>query len=81
MPQLTPVAFDSMDEEIQAMAKSSDEALGGSQWLQYFAHAPDLHKRLSAFYGDFILAERNGICSRTIGLVRRTVANWSDCRL
>jgi hypothetical protein len=69
-----------MDEDLQAMAKSSDEALGGSQWLQYFAHAPDL-QRLNAFYGDFILAERNGICSRTIELVRRKVADWNECRL
>ena len=81
MPRLTPVPFDCMDEDLQAMAKSSDDALGGSQWLQYFAHAPDLHKRLSAFYGDFILAERNGICARTIELVRRKVAEWNECRL
>jgi hypothetical protein len=81
MPRLTPVPYDEMDEELRAMAKTSDEALGGSQWLQYFAHAPDLHKELSAFYGNFILAERNGIRSRTIELVRRKVAEWNECRL
>lgn len=81
MPRLTPVPYDQMDEELRAMAKTSDEALGGSQWLQYFANAPDLHKELSAFYGNFILAERNGIRSRTIELVRRKVADWNECRL
>ena len=81
MPQLSPVPYEKMDQELRAMAKSSDEALGGSQWLQYFAHAPDLHKSVSAFYGDFILAERNGIRSRTIELVRRKVAEHNECRL
>lgn len=81
MPRLSPVPYEKMDEELRAMAKTYDEAVGGSQWLQYFAHAPDLHKNLSAFYGDFILAERNGITSRTIELVRRKVAEHNECRL
>jgi hypothetical protein len=81
MARLTPVPYEQMDEELRAMAKTYDEAVGGSQWLQYFAHAPELHKHLSAFYGNFILAERNGITARTIELVRRKVAEWNECRL
>lgn len=81
MPRLSPVPYEAMDPELRDLAKMSDDALGGSQWLQYFAHAPDLHKDLSAFYGNFILAERHGITSRTIELVRRKVAEWNECRL
>ena len=81
MPQLSPVPYDKMDSELRSMVKIYDEAVGGSQWLQYFAHAPELHKSLSAFYGEFILAERNGITSRTIELVRRKVAEHNECRL
>jgi hypothetical protein len=81
MPRLSPIPYEQMDEELRAMAEASDDALGGSQWLQYFAHAPELHKSVSAFYGGFILAERNGITSRTIELVRRKVAEHNECRL
>lgn len=81
MPRLTPVPFDDMDPEIRELAKTSDQALGGSEWIQYFCHAPELYKDLSRFYGNFILAERLGIRSRTIELVRRKVAEWNECRL
>ena len=81
MARVSAVPWSQMDPELREMARGSDEALGGSEWIQYFCHAPDLYKDLVAFYYKFILAERNGISSRLIELVRRVVAERNQCQL
>ena len=81
MARVSAVPWSEMDPELREMARTSDEALGGSEWMQYFCHAPEIYKDLSAFYGKFILAERNGISSRLIELVRRMVAERNECQL
>jgi hypothetical protein len=42
--RVTPIPYEKMDPEIQTIVQASDEALGGSEWIQYFCHPADLYK-------------------------------------
>lgn len=50
MLRIRPVPFAEMDDGMRALVRASDEALGGSEWLQAFAHAPDIFKPFARFY-------------------------------
>jgi hypothetical protein len=45
MDRISKVPLESLDPEMKAIMRASDEALGGSEWIQYFAHTPDLYKQ------------------------------------
>jgi hypothetical protein len=39
-----------MDPELKAIVHASDEALNGSEWVQYFCHPAELYKSFVKFY-------------------------------
>ena len=63
MPRVTPVPYEKMDPEIQEIVKASDEALGGSEWIQYFCHRhpAELYKDFVKFYYSRIMTDGNGL--------------------
>jgi len=81
MLRIRPVPFEAMDDGMRALVTASDEALGGSEWLQAFAHTPDLFKPFARFYYDHIMTERAGISLKLTELVRHVVAEQNECQL
>jgi len=81
MLRVSPVPFAEMDEGMRALVQASDEALGGSEWIQAFAHAPDIFKPFARFYYDYIMTDRAGISLKLTELVRHVVAEQNECQL
>jgi hypothetical protein len=57
----------------------SDDALGGSEWIQVFSQTPDLYKAFVDFYYKHIMVEGDGISLKLTELVRRKVALINQC--
>jgi len=81
MPRVAPVPYDKMDAEIQAIVRASDEALGGSEWIQYFCHPTELYKQFVNFYYTRIMTDGNGLSVKLTELVRHAVAVHNACTL
>jgi hypothetical protein len=81
MPRVAPVVYEKMDPDIQATVRASDEALGGSEWIQYFCHPADLYKTFVKFYYSYIMTDGNGVSVKLTELVRHTVAVHNACTL
>jgi len=81
MWRVSPVPFAEMDEGMRAIVQASDEALGGSEWIQAFAHAPDIYKPFVRFYYEYIMTDRAGISLKLTELVRHVVAEKNQCQL
>ena len=48
MPRVSAVPYSEMDSELKAIVHASDEALNGSEWVQYFCHPTELYKSFSS---------------------------------
>ena len=81
MPRVSAVPYSKMDPELQEVVRASDEALGGSEWVQYFCHPADLYKNFVKFYYGFIATEADGLSWKVTELVRHTVAIHNGCTL
>ena len=81
MPRVSAVRYAKMDAELQAIVKASDEALGGSQWVQYFCHSKELYKSFVKFYYEHIAAEEHGISWKLTEMMRHMVAVHNGCSL
>jgi hypothetical protein len=81
MWRVEPVPFEQLDEGMRALMRASDEALGGSEWIQAFAHAPEIYKPFVKFYYEYIMTERAGISVKLTELVRHMVAEKNQCQL
>ena len=44
MPHITAVPYEEMSQRMQELAHMSDDALGGSDWVRVFAHAPKYYE-------------------------------------
>lgn len=81
MLRIDKVPYDELPPELQQTMHMSDEALGGSEWIQVFSQTPDLYKDFVKFYYEHIMAEGDGISVRLTELVRRKVALHNQCML
>ena len=43
MTRISKVPYEELSPELQQTVHMSDEALGGSEWIQVFAQTPDLY--------------------------------------
>jgi hypothetical protein len=50
MPRVSAFPYTNMDSELKAIVQASDEALQGSEWVQYFCHPTVLYKTFVKFY-------------------------------
>lgn len=81
MLRVSTVPFERMDKDMMAIVRASDEALGGSEWIQAFAHAPEIYKTFVQFYYSYIMTDRAGISVKLTELVRHKVAEKNQCQL
>jgi hypothetical protein len=81
MPRVAAVAYDQMEPAIQDIVKASDDALGGSEWIQYFCHPAELYKEFVKFYYSRIMTDANGLSVKLTELMRHTIAVHNQCTL
>jgi hypothetical protein len=81
MARVTPVPFECMDDDMREIARKSDEAAGGSEWIQAYAHAPEIFKPFVRFYYEHIMTDRPGISLKLTELLRHVVAEKNQCQL
>lgn len=81
MPRVAPIPYEAMEPEIQDIVRASDEALGGSEWIQYFCHPTELYKNFVKFYYTNVMTDRNGISVKLTEMIRHTVAVHNACTL
>ena len=81
MPRVAPVPYEAMEPGIQDIVKASDEALGGSEWIQSFCHPAELYKDFVKFYYSRIMTDGNGLSVKLTELIRHTVAVHNACTL
>lgn len=79
--RVSKVPADQVDDGIRELMNASEQALGGSEWIQVMAQSPDLYKDFARFYYDHIFAEREGLSLRLTELVRHRVALHNECFL
>jgi hypothetical protein len=65
----------SMDSELKAIVRASDEARNGSEWVQYFCHPTDLYKSFVKFYYAHVATEEYGISWKLSEMMRHMVAH------
>ena len=81
MIRIPKLPYDQVHPDLQKAMAESDAALGGSEWIQYFAHTPDLYRNFVKWYYEFIMADSDGISMRLTELVRHKVALHNQCGL
>ena len=79
--RVSKVPADQVDDDIRDLMDASEEALGGSEWIQVMAQSPDLYKDFARFYYDHVMTDRDGLTIRLTELVRHRVATWNECYL
>lgn len=81
MPRVSAFPYSAMDPELKAIVRASDEALNGSEWVQYFCHPTELYKSFVKFYYDHIATEEYGISWKLSEMMRHMVAVHNTCSL
>lgn len=81
MPYISYLPFESLDSDLQAVMREYDEELGGSEFVQVFAHAPEVFKSFIKFYFGLISETRGTIDMKLTELVRLKVAEINGCHL
>jgi hypothetical protein len=76
---ISKVPFDEVDPDLQQRMVESDDALGGSEWIQVFSQSPDLYKAFVDFYYKHIMVDGDGISLKLTELVRKKVALINQC--
>ena len=70
-----------MSERLQALAQVSDDALGSSDWIRVLANAPKYFEAFADFYYTHVMADDNGLGIKLTVLVRKKVAEHTECEL
>ena len=81
MARVSNVPLDKMDSELRAVMKAYDKELGGSEFVQVFAHAPEIFKSFIKFYMPLITETRGSVDMKLTELARLKVAEKNDCAL
>jgi hypothetical protein len=81
MPRVSEVPFAQVDPELQAVMREYDNELGGSEFVQVFAHAPEVFKSFINFYFPLVTATRGSIDMKLTELARLKVAEKNECNL
>jgi len=81
MLRVSAVPYSEMDSELREIVRASDEALGGSEWVQYFCHPTELYKSFVKFYYEHVATEEYGISWKLSEMMRHMVAIHNGCSL
>jgi len=79
--RVSKVPVDQIDPRLRDIMGDVDSAIGGSEWMQVFAHSPNFYGDFAKFYYDHVLTDRDGISVRLTELVRHRVALHNECYL
>ena len=81
MLRIDKVPYEDVHPDLRPTIQASDDALGGSEWIQVFAQTPELYRDFVKFYYDHIMAEEDGIGVKLSELIRHKVAQINQCPL
>lgn len=81
MPNLSSVPFEKIPSFLRNIMHAYDEELGGSEFVQVFAHAPDVFKKFIDFYFALELETRGAVDGVITELSRLMVARQNNCSL
>jgi hypothetical protein len=81
MARISPVPFEKIPDFLQNIMRAYDEELGGSEFVQVFAHAPEVFKKFIDFYFAIELETRGAIDGVITELARLMVAQKNNCFL
>ncbi len=79
--RVSKVPVEQIPAPLREIMDDVDDAIGGSEWMQVFAHAPALYGDFAKFYYDHILTDSGGVSVRLTELVRHRVALHNECYL
>jgi hypothetical protein len=81
MPRVSAIPFEKIDPELQTVMREYDKELGGSEFVQVFAHAPQVFKSFINFYFPLVSETRGSIDMKLTELARMKVAEKNECNL
>ena len=81
MSRVSALPFEQVPENLQNVMRQYDEELGGSEFVQVFAHAPELYQSFIDFYFPAVLESRGAVDMKVTELARLMVAKKNDCNL
>ena len=81
MPRISTIPFENIDPELQTVMREYDKELGGSEFVQVFAHAPEVFKSFINFYFPLVSETRGSIDMKLTELARMKVAEKNECNL
>lgn len=81
MDRVSKVPFEQVDAELQAIMREYDQELGGSEFVQVLAHAPEVFKSFINFYFPLVSGEQGNVDVKLTELARLKVAERNDCNL
>lgn len=81
MARLSAIPFDQVPPDLQNIMRAYDEELGGSEFVQVFAHAPEVFRKFIDFYFPLELETRGAVTTKITELARMMVAHQNDCHL
>lgn len=80
-PRVSPLPFEEIEPELQQIMGEYDQQLGGSEFVEVLARAPQPFKSFIDFYFPLITETRGGVDPRITELARLMVAEKNECRL
>lgn len=81
MARLSEVPFEKVPKDLQAVMRQYDEELGGSGFVQVFAHAPEVFRSFIEYYFPLELKTRGVVDPTITELARLMVAQKNNCHL
>lgn len=81
MARVSSLPFDDVPEDLQKIMREYDQELGGSEFVQVFAHAPDTFRKFVDFYFPLVTETRGTVDMKLTELARLRVAQRNDCNL
>ena len=81
MPRVSAIPFEKIDSELQTVMREYDKELGGSEFVQVFAHAPQVFKSFINFYFPIVSETRGSIDMKLTELARMKVAEKNEYNL
>lgn len=81
MARVSNVPIEDVPEDLTEIMRAYDKELGGSEFVQVFAHAPDTFRKFIEFYFPLVTETRGSVDMRLTELARLRVAQRNDCNL
>ncbi len=81
MARISALPFEQVPKNLKDIMLAYDDELGGSEFVQIFAHAPEVYKSFIDYYFSLVLEARGAVTGQITELARLMVARKNDCFL